>query len=788
MCACVGKWAGLCFLITALISLQTLAQDKPESIRGHVSDAKTNLPLASVNVVVIQTTYGTATDSLGNFSLNIMPGKYTLRFSRVGYEPASRELDITAGRRIPQINISLKPTAYLAGEVTVSAEKPVASPGIHRIGEKNLQYIPNLYSDVIRSVTILPGVSSDNELTSAYNVRGQNFDANLIYLDGFEIYRPYLVQQGIEESQSAINQNMVANMEFYDGAFPVEYGDKMSSVLVVNYKKDEEPGLGGEVNADLLNLGITLHDRIGDLSWIAGFRYAYPSSFTNVLQTKGKYIPKYTDFQLLGSYALPGDIKMKLLFMTAQNTFDLTPQDWKGDFAVGAWNAFRRIVLKFGGADNYKYDSNLLGLRLTAPLDRHSSLSASFAYYSDKESYNENRSYDIYYTPDAYNPQDNVSQLGTGYEFANNSLNMNRLEFKTDFDSDYGTHDTKAGITLRTSLMDNSLNESTYYVPPPSPSYFADQKQRIRFNSISGYVAENVILNSDFTLNLGLRALKYYFTGEFLVSPRASASYKPDSANSLSVGWGYYYQPPYFYETRDKTLEQAKRLVSQLAIQYQLRYERELGNDGHVMAEIYYKDLTRQLPYYYTNQLELTYGDTNNYNGYAYGFDLQYEGKLSQRLDTWIGYGYLVARDRRDGGPYQRSLLDQTHTIRIFLQDAMPELHNSQAHVRILFGTGYLYHPMMNVAGPGNTIQTVPDFDLVYPYPFYYRIDMGLTMKFDLGGKRSLTLSADVFNVFDKNNIVSYSWYSIPQEFSYPLEVPNLLSARYFNIGARVEF
>ena len=788
MRASLGKSARFFFLVVTIVSLQARAQENPEPLRGHVSDAKTNLPLAGVNVVILRTFSGTATDSLGNFSLNIGAGKYTIRFSRVGYEPASRELNVAPGMRIPLINISLKPTAYLAHEVTISAERQTASPGIHKIEEKNLQYIPTVYSDVLRSVTILPGVSSDNELTSAYNVRGQNFDANLIYLDGFQIYRPYLVRQGIEESQSAVNQNMVGSLEFYDGAFPVQYGDKMSSVLVVNYKKVQEPGLGGEVDADLLNLGATLHDRIGALSWVAGFRYAYPSSFTNALQTKGAYVPRYMDFQFLATATLPGNIKTELLFMTARNTFDLTPRDWTGDFAVDAWYAFRRIALKFAGADNYEYDSNLLGLRLTAPMDENSILSASFACYSDKESYDENLSYGIYYSPSSYDPQDSVSYLGTGYEFAGNSLNMNRLEFKTNFDSHHGTHDTKAGITLRTSLMDNLLNESSYYIPPPGPSYFAYQRQRIKFNSISGYIEEDVIPSRNLTFNLGLRALKYHFTNEFLLSPRASASFRPDTANLLSIGWGYYYQPPYFYETRDKTPQQAANLRSQLAIQYQLRYERAFENDTHVLAEVYYKSLSRQLPYYYTNQLELTYGDTNNYNGYAYGFDLQYEGKLSQRLDTWIGYGYMVARDRRESGPYQRSLLDQTHTIRIFLQDAMPELHNSQAHVTLLFGTGYNYHPMMNVTGPDGTTQTVPDFNLVYPYPFYYRIDMGLTMKFNLGEKRSLTLNVDVLNVFDKNNIVSYSWYTIPGEFSYPLEVPNLLSARFFNIGVRAEF
>ncbi len=781
---------GFSIVIVIIISFQALAQDELVSIKGHVDDCKTNSALTGVNVVVLNTSYGTTTDSLGNFSLNMKRGNYRIRFSYVGYEAESRGINITAGERDSYINISLKQSSYVTNEVTINADRYLTSPSLHTIKAKDLQYIPNLYSDIIRSVTILPGVSSNNELTSAYNVRGQNFDANLIYLNGYEIYRPYLVQQGIEENQSAINENMVEDLEFYNGAFPIEFGDKMSSVLVVNYKNSQNALLGGEVNADLLNLGITLHDKVGGLNWIAGFRYAYPSSFTSVLQTKGAYIPRYTDFQLLGSYTLPDNIKMELLFITASNSFDLTPQNWAGNFQIGSYANYEQISLNFTGTNNYRYNSDLLGLKVTAPLNSNSSLSTSLAYYSDREFYNENLSYDVYYAEDAYDPQDN-SYLETGYEYADNSLKMNRLELKTDFDSDYGTHDTKAGITLRSSLMDNSLDESTYYVPPTSAPYLANLEQKFTFNSISAYLGEDIILNSAITANIGLRALKYYFNGEFLLSPRGSISFEPDSINSLNFGWGYYYQPPYFYETRDKSLDTARTLLSQRAIHYVLRYEDKFRKNANLLAEVYYESLSRLIPYY-ANQLELTYSDTNNYEGYAYGFDLQYEGELVEGLDTWIGYDYLNSKDRKADGssPYQRSLLDQTHTIRIFLQDAMPTLPNSQAHVRLLFGTGYLYHPLVSApsTSPTGSPQMGPDYNDVDEYPFYFRVDMGLTYRFVFEDKRSVTLTADVLNVFDKQNIVSYSWYYIPQESPQPIRVPNILSERYFNIGVRVDF
>ncbi len=517
MCFSTGQRIGLNIVVIIIVSFQVFAQDKLVSINGHVDDAKTNSPLVGVNVAVLQTSYGTTTDTLGIFSLSLKSGKYRIQFSYVGYEAKLVEISVTANDKHMHLSVSLKPGAFITNEVIVSADKYQTSPSLHVVQEKDLQYIPNLFSDVLRSVTILPGVSSNNELTSAYNVRGQNFDANLIYLNGFEIYRPYLVQQGIEENQSAINGNMVSDLEFYDGAFPVEFGDKMSSVLVVNYKNSENSVLGGEVNADLLNLGATLHDNMGGLSWIAGFRYAYPSSFTNVLQTKGAYMPKYTDFQFLGSYTLPNNIKTELLVITANNSFDLTPQNWTGNFQVGAWYNFNQISLDFTGTDNYRYNSDLLGLKVTTPLNSNSLLTTSLAYYSDREFYNENLTYDAYYAEDALGPYDNGysavgnTYLETGYEYANNSLLMNRVEVKTEFNSDYGSHDTKAGITVSSSSMDNSLDESTYYTPATIAPSLATSRQKYTFNSVAAYLGEDVHFNAQLTADSRLASFEVLF-------------------------------------------------------------------------------------------------------------------------------------------------------------------------------------------------------------------------------------------------------------------------------------
>lgn len=768
-----------------------MAQPDRVIVTGHVFDSTTNEPISGVNVMVVKTSEGTSTDSLGDFVMYLKPGKYRLSFNFVGYRKKFAAIDVPRPERDTKLSIALVPSAYIADEVVINADRFHTAPAVYTMKAKDLSYVPNLFSDVLRSVTILPGVSSNNELTSTYNVHGQNFNDNLIYLDGFEIYRPYLAQRGIQETESVINQNMLSDFKFYNAAFPVQYGDKMSSVLAVTYRDREDTVLGGEVNASLLNAGITLHDRLGHLSWIAGFRYAYPGSFTRVLQTKGSYIPRYNDFQLFGSYSLPDGIKTELLFITAKNSFDLTPQEWVGNFQYNYWQNFKRLYLKFDGGENYDYNSNLLGLRVISPLSAGTNLSLSAALYSDRESYNENLTSNAYYAADAYNPLD-TTFLQSGYHFAGNSLSMKRVEFKADFSSDQVTHRTIAGVTLRSSFMNNVLNESTSYSSVAGPPDVSSSNQRFVFNSLSAYVGEEVHFLPFAAVNLGLRGLKDYFNGELLFSPRASVSVQPGRLSTLNLGWGYYYQPPSFYETRDKSMQVAKSLKAQRAIHYVMSYARDFGNDTHLMAELFYQDLSRLIPYSFTNQLELTYGDSNNYEGYAYGLDLQYRGKLSQHLDTWIGYDYLVARERdiSAGSGYQNSLLDQTHTFRIYLQDAMPQLHNSQAHVRLLFGTGYQYHPLVNAPGtsPTNNPQMVPDYNITQTYPWYYRVDMGLTLKLDLIDKATTTLTVDVYNVFDNRNTVSYSYYFIPQLSPQPVPIPNILSTRYFNVGLRIDF
>ncbi|MBZ0199713.1 MAG: TonB-dependent receptor, partial [Ignavibacteriaceae bacterium] len=728
------------------------------------------------------------TDSAGSYSLSLPNNHYYIKYSYVGFDAVKREVLLNGGKL--RIDVLMYPVVIEQPEINISGMRSKESPVKQQIKEKDFDRIPNLFSDVIRSVKILPGVTSNNELTSAYNVRGGNFSENLIYLNGYEIYRPFLLQQGIEESQSIINQDMVGNLVFYNGAFPAEFGDKMSSALEVNYKKGEQGTLKGTVHASLLNLGVSLSGGLKKINFSTGFRFAYPSMFSKVLQTKGNYNPQFKDFQFFTTYFISNSSNIELFFLSANNEFDLTPDTWRGHFQVSRGDV-KEVSIEYTGEKIYNFNTSLTGLKLNSELFDNFNFTTSAAYYINKEAINKNIISSVYFSDDGYNPNDGREYLKSRYEKNKNNLNINTVELKSEAQYKYSVNTFRLGMEYRTSNMKNILNESNYEQGKDSILFAPENlniNQNINYNSIAGYLQDDIYFNEKLKVVLGVRYLKYYFTDENLISPRASLTYTYSGENSINILWGYYYQPPYFYEVRDK--EVYKDLRSQKAVHYIFNWQVVFNRGMKFTTDVYYKQLSNLIPYY-LDDLKIVYSDKNNSEGYAYGFDLQFEGELVKGMNTWIGYSYLNTKDRKTekGSIYQRRLLDQTHTIRIFLQDKMPKIPSLQSHVNFMFGTGFLFHPRKTIYDESaKEYHIVIDYDRVKEYPFYFRVDMGLTYKMNIGGSKNILFTAEVFNIFNKNNIASYSWYHVFPETTQPIAVPNIFSPRFFNVGAEFSF
>lgn len=284
-------------------------------------------------------------------------------------------------------------------------------------------------------------------------------------------------------------------------------------------------------------------------------------------------------------------------------------------------------------------------------------------------------------------------------------------------------HNLLVGIDGKLSDMKNSLDESTHEAGPDTvlnPPFNLKLNQDINFNSVSGYILDDIYFNERLQANLGLRLLKYFYNNQTLISPRMNINYNLNAENKINFGWGFYYQPPFYYELRDKDLSKIKPLLAQKSVQYVLSWENKINPESGLLAEIYYKRLTNLIPYS-VDQLKLVYGDQNNFEGYAYGLDLQYRGELVKGITSWIGYSYLNTKEKdlSNNTGYIPRLLDQNHTIRIYLQDRAERHKNFQSHVVFIFGSGFLYHLEKTVTDPVTGVNTITvDYDRVETFPF----------------------------------------------------------------------
>ncbi|MGA9293035.1 MAG: TonB-dependent receptor, partial [Ignavibacteriaceae bacterium] len=609
-------------------------------VSGTVNDSTTKEPLFNTNIYVESTGIGTVTDSSGRFKLNINTGYLKIKFSYVGYE--SKTISMYFSKNKFNLDIELSPSAIEQKQVNVRGEKYPSSAVVQTIEGRNIERMPTILSDVLRSVKILPGVVSNDELSSGYNVRGGNYDQNLIYLNGFEIHRPFLIKEGIEENQSLINENFVKDIQFFPGGFPADFGDKISSALNVDYLVPENESLTVQSKADLLNLSATVSKKSGPLSWITGIRYSYPSLLGQTLQRKGEYRPEFFDIQLYSRYRLTNGSYLDLLTIYGKNNFRLTPNSWQGNFQLNRYD-IREVSIFFSGSRNYSFNSGFYGLKYNDIINDKLNFTLAADFYNDIEKDNTDLAANFYYSEDGYNPNDNRQYLKTGYERSNDKLNLSTVEIKPYLSYQSGIHSFETGIDMRYSEMKNRVDDQTFQTGADStlePPLSTKLNQYNIFRSAAGFIMDQMTLNRQLSMNAGIRILKYFYTNETLVSPRIILFYIPSAKNTFNFSYGYYYQPPYVYELRDNPLPQNEKLISQSAAHYIAGWEYRPKPTAKYQFELFYKKMDNLIPYN-LEKLQIRYLGSNIMKGYSYGFDFQYQGEIVPGLKSWIGYSYL---------------------------------------------------------------------------------------------------------------------------------------------------
>lgn len=773
--------------------IASYAQSNRGKLTGHIFNGQTGESLINANVVVLSGSLGAVSDSLGNFNLAVPFGTYMIRISYIGFETEEKTVSVSKERPVVNLIIEMKPKVLGQKEVYITGKKEIFSPVTQKLDRLDIIRMPTIYSDVLKSVKILAGVTSNNELTSGYNVRGGNYNENLIYLDGFEIYRPFLVTQGIEENQSIVNGDLIEDLNFNGGTFSARLGDKMSSALELSYKDNFDSTLHGVARTGILNSGLTLYKRFGNFNLAGALRYSYPKLFASSLQTTGDYNPSYFDAQLLANYDFSSNSNLELLFINANNKFQLTPQNWQGNFQTCRL-CVKEVYLKYSGGNEYNFNTRLVGIKFDNQLSNNAGISILGSIYSTEEKNYKDLYSNIYYSNDAYYARQNEVYLKTNYEYANDKLNMDTYELKSILKIKTPVHLIEAGAAIQYYKFNNSVDEAMNEYGADSvldEPYNTKLGQDVKFPSYSAYVQDLINFSKIIQADAGVRILRYNFSKETLVSPRISVNYFYSSSSSLNFSTGFYYQPPFYYEVSNKNIVNSTTdLKSQRSINFMINWETKTDNNAMYMVDVYYKKLDNLIPYY-MDQLKLVYGYQNNYEGYARGIDFQYEGELVPGIKSWIGYSYLDTGERLkgSGSAYTRRLLDQRHTLKIFLQDRVKQHPNFQAHVRFLFGSGFLYHPGVSVKDPAtNKYYIQIDSSQSWVIPFYFRTDMGLSYKFIFGKRTNLVLMAEVYNIFNKNNIASYNWYHVFPQTSQPVGVPIVFSGRFFSLDAEFNF
>ena len=836
------------FLLIALLlfSLSAMAQHLPVgTVYGKVTD-ETGHPIEMANVVALDVLSGQTTDARGAYELTLLSDTtLVVYFSYVGYEQKQVKVRLKQGEH-RKLDVVLKSTATDLPDVIISDRATEAS-SLTRLDAKQATLLPTIGGGVESLIKTLPGVVSNNELSSQYQVRGGNFDENLIYVNGIEIYRPFLVGSGQQEGLSFVNSNLVSNIEFSAGGFAAEYGDKMSSVLDVTYKTPRETA--GSLNLSLLGAEAHVEGSVGKekFSYLVGARYKNTALVLGMMDTKGEYRPNFTDVQALLKYSFNSKWDLSLLGYYSKNRYMLVPQSAKTN--TGNINLALQMNVIFEGQEVDDYTTGLGALTLSYKPNNDLNLKWIASAYStyETETYDVQGQYFFGQRNTSFGTEDfgeviDNHEVGTQIKHARNAFYAQVYNLSHTGLYAFEPCLLKWGIRLQHQEIDDVVDEwqvmdsAGYNLPQPVqqigvyPDILPDigmdfahkAHNTLSLNNVDGFVQNSWTLpyqdKGEFVLTAGLRANYWGYNKKVYVSPRAGIAYKPDNEKHdlvYRLSGGVYNQTPFYREIRnmDGTLYPDAKA--------QMSYQVVAGNDFKFRAwnrpfilttEAYFKYFTHVIPYDVDN-VRIRYYADQSARAYATGIDFKVNGEFVKGIDSWASLSimntmedirgdYCLLGVNGDTLPfYYHNDADVADTLSLgwhvrpsnqlvsfslFFQDYIPFAPTWRVNMTLNFGTGF----------PVNANNS--DFYNPYRnYPPYRRVDIGFSKQLIHEGSsfrkgnplnyvKNMYISVDVFNLLNINNTISYLWIKYIDNVYY--SVNNYLTPRYINVKLVMEF
>jgi hypothetical protein len=801
-------------------------------LTGKVLDAGGN-PLDGAKVSV--GTFYTLTKADGTYTLKISEGeKQTVFFTNFGYIPDTINFSIKEGEeRTFDMRLKLLDNELITVEII---DKRSRFDNQIKLDPKKLDEFVGPGSAVEGIIKTLPGVSSYSELSSQYNVRGGNFDENLVYVNGIEVYRPFLVRNGQQEGMSFLNSSMVDDIKFSAGGFEAHYGDKMSSVLDITYRQPKEFALRTE--ASFMGGGITYEDLVlkKRLAVMVGGRYRTNQLLLGTLDTDADFRPQFTDIQTYLTYYVTDEWEVSFLGNYSRNLYKVVPSVRNTDF--GTFQEALRLTVFFDGQEDYDFTTRFGALSTTyTPNERLKLIFSGSAFQTTEQEY-----FDVI---GAYRLGELNTNLGSddfgeisfirgvgGFQnYARNNLDAIVTNLAHN-----GFYDNKDDVLWRwgakiqyEDIIDRYKEweriDSAGYSIPHQPTFSIDSlivtdrdtngfardgilytsetpdttlelfesfnsKTAINSFRVTAYIERSQIFSTDsagdFYLNVGLRSHYWTFNGQNVLSPRASLSYKPNWKRDMVFRFstGFYYQPPFYREMRDLNGGVNPDIRAQRSIHFVLGndYQLKIWNRPFKMVtEVYYKSYNNLIPYDLDN-VRLRYRAVNSATGFATGIDYRINGEFVKGIDSWASLSVMTVQEdiENDGAGYLPRPTDQRFNAKIFFQDYLPRDPSFRVSLTLSYGTGLPFGPP----------QAKPE-DRLFRLPAYRRVDIGFIKVLKQEGKlykskfmnafKGLSVSVEVFNLLDTDNTVSYLWVkdvSTAREYA----VPNYLTGRLLNL------
>jgi len=802
------------FLSISLLLSFVCAFGQRAVISGMVRDDK-GKPLEQAVVADEVTGIGTYTNAKGFYRLEVAAEKnMTVIFGFAGYETQHKKIFLSAGET-RTIDITLKENATELEVFTKTSDHRRAEAGSVYLDISKMEVMPSTVGGVEGQIQL--AVGTHDELTSQYSVRGGNYDENLVYVNDFEIYRPFLVRSGQQEGLSFINPDLVSNVNFSVGGFQAKYGDKMSSVLDVSYKRPTQ--FAGSVEVSLLGASLHLEgaSKKQKLTYLIGARQKSNQYLLQAQPTKGVYNPSFTDIQALIDYKVNSKWDIEAIGNYARNRFSFFPQSETTSF--GVLNMAYQLDVFYSGSELDQFDSRFGCISATYhPADPR----LKFKFLASGFQTTESETYDISgqylfgeletdMSKADYGQIKTYLGAGTIQDFARNYLNasVGDVGFRGSYDAknnfiQFGVNGTVTSIT--DDLHQWERRDSAGFTQPYSSTAlvfpdFYNSSTSFNYTRFSGFVQDNIHFDSlsRFSATAGVRYNYSFLNNELIVSPRVQLAYKPEWEKDVVFNFstGLYAQPPFYREMQNEEGIVNTQLKAQKSYHVVLGsdYNFKMGNRPFKLkGEIYYKDLWDIDPYFYNN-VQIEYTGKNDAIGYVYGGEIRLYGDIVKDATSFISIGMMKGMQKitdSNSLPGYRNYFplpsDQRFMLGMYFEDYLPHNKNFKVHINMMYATGLPVGPPIGHL-----------YEDVIRLPDYKRVDIGFSaLLLDakrkerpihsfLNNVKSIWGSLEVFNLLDIQNTLSYSWIQ-DQTSQNTYAVPNRLTSRLLNVKLIFKF